>query len=258
MEDWIYFIYLLWEGSNECNNSTFIRQFHNRYMYSLPYIKPPLSLLLSHSFWVSRRRWSFPFMRLDFILTLVTLATTSLRTNLKPFAPILNHFGLNSLPPKVLGIDGLDQKERKNLEPKIKEENPTNRVVPCCQEGNVDKVETEKNIEQVFTSKRKAARVKGVVIRKNEKRVRDKKRRRRARQSRRQKSRQRQRQRQSRRRQIRMKTKMNNNKDVTKKKKTTDIKSRRKIPLCLVRCLTANLLHPAHCHVLCSSSWSWR
>ena len=58
-------------------------------------------------------------MRLDFILTLVTLATTSLRTNLKPFAPILNHFGLNSLPPKVLGIDGLDQKE-KNLEPKIK------------------------------------------------------------------------------------------------------------------------------------------
>ena len=200
-------------------------------------------------------RWSFPFMRLDFILTLVTLATTSLRTNLKPFAPILNHFGLNSLPPKVLGIDGLDQKE-KNLEPKIKEENPTNRVAPCCQEGNVDKVETEKNIDQV-TSKRKAARVKGVVIRKNEKnekRVRDKKRRRRARQSRRQKRRQRQRQRQSRRRQIRMKTKMNNNKDATKKKKTTDIKSRRKIPLCLVRCLTANLLHPAHCHVLCSSS----
>ena len=190
-------------------------------------------------------------MRLDFILTLVTLATTSLRTNLKPFAPILNHFGLNSLPPKVLGIDGLDQKE-KNLEPKIKEENPTNRVAPCCQEGNVDKVKSEKNIEQVFTSKRKAASVKGVVIRKNEKRVRDKKRRRRARQSSRQKRRQRQRQ--SRKRQIRMKTKMNNNKDATKKKKTTDIKSRRKIPLCLVRCLTANLLHPAHCHVLCSSS----
>ena len=188
-------------------------------------------------------------MRLDLVITLVTLATTSLRTNPKLFAPIFNHFGLNSLPPKVLGIDGLDQKERRNLE-----ENPTNRVVPCCKGGNVDKVETEKNIEQVFTSKRKAARVKGVVIRKNEKRVRDKKRRRRARQSRRQKRRQRQRQRQSRRRQIRMKTKMNNNKDATKKKKTTDIKSRRKIPLCLVRCLTANLLHPAHCHVLCSSS----
>ena len=189
-------------------------------------------------------------MRVDLVITLVTLATSSLRTNPKPFAPILNHFGLNSLPPKVLGIDGLDQKERKNLEPKIKEENPTNRVVPSCK----DKVETEKNIEQVFTSKRKAARVKGVVIRKNEKRVRDKKRRRRARQSRRQKRRQRQRQRQSRRRQMRMKTEMNNNKDATKKKKTTDIKSRRKIPLCLVRCLTANLLHPAHCHVLCSSS----
>ena len=151
-----------------------------------------------------------------------------------------------------MGIDGLDQKERKNLEPKIKEENPTNRVVPCCQEGNVDKVETEKNIEQVFISKRKAARVKGVVIRKNEKRVRDKRRRKRARQSRRQKRRQRQRQ--SRRGQMKMKTKMNNNKDATKKKKTTDIKSRRRIPLCLVRCLTANLLHPAHCHVLCSSS----
>ena len=102
-------------------------------------------------------------MRLDLVITLVTLATTSLRTNPKPFAPILNHFGLNSLPPKVLGIDGLDQKERKNLEPKIKEENPTNRVVPCCKGGNVDKVETEKNIEQVFTSKRKAARVEGVV-----------------------------------------------------------------------------------------------
>ena len=179
-------------------------------------------------------------MKLDLVITLVTLASTSLRTNLKPFAPIFNHFGLNSLPPKDLGIDGLDQKERKNLEPKIKEENPTNRVVPCCQEGNVDKVETEKNIEQSFTSKRKAARVKGVVIRKNEKRVRDKKRRRRARQSGR--------------RQRRMKTKMNNNRDATKKKKTTDIKSKRKIPLCLVRCLTANLLHPAHCHVLCSSS----
>ena len=27
MEDWIYFIYLLWEGSNECTNSTFIRSF---------------------------------------------------------------------------------------------------------------------------------------------------------------------------------------------------------------------------------------
>ena len=189
-------------------------------------------------------------MKLDLVITLVTLATTGLRTNLKPFAPIFNHFGLNSLPPKDLSIDGLDQKERKNLEPKIKEENPTNRVVPCCQEGNVDKVETEKNIEQAFTSKRKAARVKGVVIRKNEKRVRDKKRRRRARQSRRQKRRQRQRQRQSRRRQIRI----NNNKDATKKRKTTEMKSRRKIPLCLVRCLTANLLHPAHCHVLCGSN----
>ena len=43
---------------------------------------------------------------------------------------------------------------------------------------------------------------------------------------------------------------LNNNKKKNNKQK--EIIITRMIPLCLVRCLTANLMHPAHCHVLCS------
>ena len=172
--------------------------------------------------------------------------------NLRSFAPI---FGINSMQRKEKNI--VDSR-RKNETRKTQAEGKVSSITsPCCQERKAMEEKVE-NMAAWQAATEHSLQIREVKTRTRREKERRKKQRRRG------KERQRRRRRhEKKRRRLNNKEKvqrkrlnnekekgkrLNNNNNNNKKKKGMT----RKIPLCLVRCLTANLMHPAHCHVLCS------
>ena len=202
--------------------------------------------------------------------------------NLRSFAPMFRDFGLN--PQKT----SHNTNETKKTEKDEEERELSNIASPCCQESKAKEEKVEKTEKESKTIGEEAAdhssqTAEGKDPRQREqlqkttdhrlhihtregKATGEKERRRRRR--RRSKERQRRRRRHEKKRQqlnnkekgrTRLNNNVKNNKEKGKrlnnnKKKNNKQKEMitRMIPLCLVRCLTANLMHPAHCHVLCS------
>ena len=200
-------------------------------------------------------------MRLIF-LTIVLLSSSCMLAadNLKSFAPIFHNFGLNSgklVPSPASKIFSISSKNvidsRKNETGKIENKEEEK----CCQENRLP---VERTV-QVDRLKGKITRTK--ENRKRQRKIRNKERRSKRRHEKKRKKRRRVKNNEKKARGLKndnnkkKRTRLNNN----NKNSTTTItnnnnKSRNNgrslVPLCLVRCLTANLMHPAHCHVLCS------
>ena len=221
-------------------------------------------------------------MRLHF-LTMPLLASTCMFApdNLRSFAPMFRDFGLN---PQKTSHNTNETKETEKEE----EGELSNIASPCCQESKAkeEKVEKTDNVGGLEGSKTAGQTARENSLQATEakdprqreklqkttdhrlhihtregKATGEKERRRRRR--RRSKERQRRRRHEKKRQRLNNKEKgmtrlnkkkekgkrLNNNKKKNNKQKEIIT---RMIPLCLVRCLTANLMHPAHCHVLCS------
>ena len=223
-------------------------------------------------------------MRLHF-LTMPLLASTCMFApdNLRSFAPMFRDFGLN--PKKT----SHNMNETKKTE-KEKEGELSNIGSPCCQESKAKEEKVKKTEKDSKTIGEEAAdhssqtaegkdprqreqlqkttdhrlhihtregKATGEKERRRRRRRRSKERQRRRRRKRHE-SHEHEKKRQRLNNKEKGRTRLNKNKEKgkrlnknnnnnNKKKGTT-----RKIPLCLVRCLTANMIHPAHCHVLCS------